>query len=242
MNPSLIINSIALLFSELRSAETIGRTLISPAVSGKYFMRNEGTLVFEPGQSNSMLDVNLTPDIGSSSPFPKCFQIVLLGPKVDARIDKAYGTANITLVSDAESQAIWGLADQLHQPLDEDILNRVPHNINMNVATENMEEQLSAVVHLIEKLKDTRGFSHFTEVTEDFAFSLLTDVTCGSPSEKSKTILDSCPYLSILALHWYPQQINALLLLSCCSVPLAAGLRLQGEKGLEAVLSSGPWA
>lgn len=25
---------------------------------------------------------------------------------------------------------------------------------------------------------------------------------------RSKTILDSCPYLSILALQWYPQQIN----------------------------------
>lgn len=25
---------------------------------------------------------------------------------------------------------------------------------------------------------------------------------------RSKTILDSCPYLSILALHWYPHQIN----------------------------------
>lgn len=25
---------------------------------------------------------------------------------------------------------------------------------------------------------------------------------------RSKTILDSCPYLSILALHWSPQQIN----------------------------------
>ena len=34
------------------------------------------------------------------------------------------------------------------------------------------------------KRKDTRGFSHFTEVTESFAFSLLTDVTCGSPGEK----------------------------------------------------------
>lgn len=34
------------------------------------------------------------------------------------------------------------------------------------------------------KRKDTRGFSHFSEVTEDFAFSLLTDVTCGSPGEK----------------------------------------------------------
>lgn len=25
---------------------------------------------------------------------------------------------------------------------------------------------------------------------------------------RSKAILDSCPYLSILALHWYPQQIS----------------------------------
>lgn len=34
------------------------------------------------------------------------------------------------------------------------------------------------------KRKDTRGFSYFAEVTKDFAFSLLTDVTCGSPGEK----------------------------------------------------------
>ncbi|XP_008827569.1 adhesion G-protein coupled receptor V1 [Nannospalax galili] len=222
---------------ELRSAETIGRTVISPAVSGKDFVSTEGTLVFEPGQRNAVLDIILTPETGSLNPFPKRFQIVLFDPKGGARIDKVYGIANITLVSDADSQAIWGLADQLHQPLDEEILNRVLHNINMKVATENTDEQLSAVVHLIEKIttegknqafsiesrtllyeilcalinpkrKDTRGFSHLTEVTEHFAFSLLTDVTCGSLGEKSKTILDSCPYLSILALHWYSQQIN----------------------------------
>ncbi|XP_073933195.1 adhesion G-protein coupled receptor V1 isoform X3 [Castor canadensis] len=222
---------------ELRSAETVGRTLISPAISGKDFVKTEGTLVFEPGQRNAMLDVTLSPETGSLSPFPKRFQIVLFDPKGGARIDSVYGTANITLVSDADSQAIWGLADQLYQPLDEDILNRVLHNISIKVATENTDEQLSAVMYLIEKItvegrsqafgiesrtlfyeilcalinpkrKDTRGFSHFTEVTEDFAFSLLTDVTCGSPGEKGKTILDSCPYLSILALHWHPRQIN----------------------------------
>ncbi|XP_054434571.1 adhesion G-protein coupled receptor V1 [Pteronotus mesoamericanus] len=222
---------------ELEGAETMGRTLISPAISGKDFVRTEGTLVFEPGQRNTILDVILTPETGSVNPFPKRFQIVLFDPKGGARIDKVYGTANITLVSDADSQAVWGLADQLQQPLDGDILNRVLHSISMKVATENTEEQLSAVLHLIEKItvegknqafsienrnlfyeilcalinpkrKDTRGFSHFTEVTENFAFSLSTDVTCGSPGEKGKTILDSCPYLSILALHWYPQQIN----------------------------------
>ncbi|XP_042811947.1 adhesion G-protein coupled receptor V1 [Panthera leo] len=222
---------------ELRSAEKIGRTLISPALSGKDFVRTEGTLVFEPGQSNTILDVILTPDTGSLNPFPKRFQIVLFDPKGGARIDKVYGTANITLVSDADSQSFWGLADQLQQPLDGDILNRVLHSISMKVAMENTDEQLSAVIHLTDKItvegksqafsvenrnlfyeilcalinpkrKDTRGFSHFIEVTENFAFSLLTDVTCGSPGEKSKTILNSCPYLSILALHWYPQQIN----------------------------------
>ncbi|ELW52331.1 G-protein coupled receptor 98 [Tupaia chinensis] len=222
---------------ELRSAETIGRTLMSPAISGKDFVRTEGMLVFEPGQRNTVVDVILTPETGSLNPFPKRFQIVLFAPEGGARIDKVYGTANITLVSDADSQAVWGLADQLHQPLDDGILSRVLHSIHMKVATENTDEQLSAVVHLVEKVtvegrnqafstenrslfyeilctlinpkrKDTKGFSHFTEVTENFAFSLLTDVTCGSPGEKSKTILDSCPYLSILALHWYPQQIN----------------------------------
>ncbi|XP_076995276.1 adhesion G-protein coupled receptor V1 [Tamandua tetradactyla] len=222
---------------ELRSAETIGRTLISPAISGKDFARTEGTLVFEPGQRNSVLDIILTPEAGSLNPFPKRFQIVLFDPRGGARIDRVYGTANITLVSDSASQAVWGLADWLHQPLDDAILSRVLHDINLKVATENTDEQLSAVLHLIDKItvegknqvfsiesrnlfyeilcalinpkrKDTRGFSDFSEVIENFAFSLLTGVTCGSPGEKSKTIFDSCPYLSILALHWYPQQIN----------------------------------
>uniref|UniRef100_A0A8C3XBP1 Adhesion G-protein coupled receptor V1 n=1 Tax=Catagonus wagneri TaxID=51154 RepID=A0A8C3XBP1_9CETA len=232
-----LMMSVKFSTQELRSAETIGRTLISPAISGKDFVRTEGTLVFEPGQRNMVLDVILTPDTGSLNPFPKRFQVVLFDPEGGARIDKVCGTANITLVSDADTQAFWGLADQLQQPLDGEILTRVLHSISVKVATENTDEQLSAVMYLLDKVtiegkkqplsiesrnlfyeilcalvnpkrKDTKGFSHFTEVTENFAFSLLTDVTCGSPGEKSKTILDSCPYLSILALHWYPQQIN----------------------------------
>lgn len=137
----------------MRSAETIGRTLISPAISGKDFVRTEGTLVFEPGQRNTVLDVILTPETGSLNPFPKRFQIVLFNPKGGARIDQAYGTANVTVVSDADSQAVWGLADQLQQPLDGDILNRVLHSISMQVATESTDEQLSAVMHLIDKVK-----------------------------------------------------------------------------------------
>lgn len=131
----------------------MGRTLISPALSGKDFVRTEGMLVFEPGQSNAILDVILTPEIGSLNPFPKRFQIVLFNPKGGARIDQMYGTANITLVSDADSQSFWGLADQLQQPLDGDILNRVLHSISMKVAMENTDEQLSAVMHLIDKVR-----------------------------------------------------------------------------------------
>ena len=116
-------------------------------------MRTEGTLVFEPGQRNTILDVILTPDTGSLNPFPKRFQIVLFDPKGGARIDKVYGTANITLVSDADSQSFWGLADQLQQPLDGDILNRVLHSISMKVAMENTDEQLSAVIHLTDKVR-----------------------------------------------------------------------------------------
>lgn len=118
-------------------------------------MRTEGTLVFEPGQRNAVLDVILTPDTGSLNPFPKRFQIVLFDPEGGARIDKVYGTANITLVSDADSQAFWGLAEQLQQPLDGEILMRVLHSISVKVATENTDEQLSAVMHLIDKVRSS---------------------------------------------------------------------------------------
>jgi G-protein coupled receptor 98 len=115
-------------------------------------VRTEGTLVFEPGQKSAVLDVVLTPETGSLNKFPKRFQIVLFDPKGGARIDKVYGTANITLISDADSQAVWGLEDLLHQPLHEDILNRVLHNLNLRVATESTDEQLSAVMLIMEKV------------------------------------------------------------------------------------------
>ena len=137
----------------MRGAETIGRTLVSPAISGKDFVRTEGILIFEPGQRTTVLDVILTPETGSLNPFPKRFQIMLFDAKGGAGVDKVYGTANITLVSDADSQAFWGLADQLQQPLDGDILNRVLQSISAKVATENTDEQLSAVLHLIDKVR-----------------------------------------------------------------------------------------
>ncbi|NXL95351.1 GPR98 protein, partial [Alectura lathami] len=222
---------------ELQKPETIGRTIISPAVAGQDFARSEGLLTFEPGQRNKFLDVTLTPKTASLNPFPKRFQVVLSNPTGGARVDDVYGIANITIVSDLDSLPFWGLIDQLHQPLDDTILHRVLQNLNAKVATETTEEQLTAVMHVIDKVtdvgekqlltdksrslfyeilctlaspkrKDTQGYSLLAEVTEKFAFSLLTGIMCGSPGERGKNILDSCPYIAIMAHNWYPQQIN----------------------------------
>ncbi|XP_061478182.1 adhesion G-protein coupled receptor V1 isoform X3 [Rhineura floridana] len=222
---------------ELMRPEAVGHIMISPAISGQDFTRSEGTLSFESGQRNAVLDIILTPDTGSLNPFPKRFQAVLFNPTGGARVDDIYGTANITIVSDSNSQAVWGLTDQLSQPLDDIILNRVLHYLNIKVVTESTEEQLAAVMHIIDKIisegekqaltdtnrsllyeilcalanpkrKDTRGYSFLADVTEKFAFSLPVGVMCGLQGERGRTILDHCPYIVIKAHHWYPQQIN----------------------------------
>uniref|UniRef100_A0A674GVY7 Adhesion G protein-coupled receptor V1 n=1 Tax=Taeniopygia guttata TaxID=59729 RepID=A0A674GVY7_TAEGU len=222
---------------ELQKPEPIGQTFISPAVAGQDFARSEGLLTFERGQRSAFLDVTLTPKTGSLNPFPKRFQVVLSNPTGGARIDDVYGISNITIVSDLDSLPVWGLIDQLHQPLDDTILHKILQNLNVKVATEATEEQLTAVVHIVDKVadvgekllltdksrslfyeilcalaspkrKDTQGYSLLAELTEKFAFSLLTGLKCGSPGERGKNILDSCPYIAIMAHNWFPQQIN----------------------------------
>ncbi|NWV12723.1 GPR98 protein, partial [Ptilonorhynchus violaceus] len=222
---------------ELQKPEPIGRTFIYPAVAGQDFARSEGLLTFQHGQRNAFLDVTLTPKTASLNPFPKRFQVVLSNPTGGARVDDKYGISNITIVSDLDSLPVWGLIDQLHQPLDDTILHRILQNLNVKVATETTEEQLTAVVHIIDKVtgigeellltgksrslfyeilcalaspkrEDTQGYSLLAEVTEKFAFSLLTGIKCGSIGERGKNILDSCPYIAIMAHNWFPQQIN----------------------------------
>ncbi|NXF82786.1 GPR98 protein, partial [Sclerurus mexicanus] len=222
---------------ELQKPEPIGRTFISPAVAGQDFARSEGLLTFEHGQRNVFLDVTLTPKTESLNPFPKRFQVVLSNPTGGARVDDLYGISNVTIVSDLDSLPVWGLIDQLHQPLDDTMLHRILQNLNVKVATEITEEQLTAVVHIIDKVtgvgekqlltgksrslfyeilcalaspkrEDTRGYSLLAEVTEKFAFSLLTGIKCGSAGERGQNILDSCPYMAIMAHNWFPQQIN----------------------------------
>ncbi|XP_075449203.1 adhesion G-protein coupled receptor V1 isoform X3 [Ascaphus truei] len=229
--------SVGYIMQELKKAEMIGHTVISPAVPGYDFVKSDGILTFESGQRNTVLDITLTPETGSLNPFPKRFQVLLVDPSGGAKVDTLYGTANVTILSDSASQSTWGLIDQLNQPLEESVLNRVLQNLNNKAGAEVSEEQLGAMIHIMEKITtegenqvlsdqsrilfydtlcslaspdrlDTRGYSPLIEVAEKYAFSLLTEVNCGSPGEKGKTIFDTCPHISISAYHWYPQQIN----------------------------------
>ncbi|XP_078070005.1 adhesion G-protein coupled receptor V1 [Mustelus asterias] len=222
---------------ELRKAELVGQTIVMPAIAGMDFVKSEGILTFQPGQSSVALDLILTPEQASSNPLPKRFQVVLYNPTAGTQLDKDYSTANITIVTDATSQFLWGLVDQLYQPLDDDLINQILQKLQNKINIEATGEQLSAVINVFEKViqegekrpisdttrellyhnlcalldptrKDTKGFSQLAEVTETFAFSLLTDVECGSPGQRGKTVLDTCQHLTIKSYHWYPQQIN----------------------------------
>ncbi|XP_056394317.1 adhesion G-protein coupled receptor V1 isoform X2 [Hyla sarda] len=229
--------SFAYIIMELKRPEVIGHTVVYPAVTGQDFVGSEGKLTFEPGQKNIVLDISLTPGTASLNPYPKLFQVLLVDPTGGAKIDKLYGTANITILSDSSSQFTWGLLDQLHQPFDEVILNRVLQTLNNKAGAEFTQEQLGATMSILDKVTregekqvlseesrilfydilcslanpdrlDTRGYSPLVKIAEVYAFSLLTGVTCGSPSIRGKTHFDTCPYISISAYHWYPQQIN----------------------------------
>ncbi|XP_063151499.1 adhesion G-protein coupled receptor V1 [Candoia aspera] len=222
---------------ELLRPEALGRVIISPAISGQDFIASEGTLYFESEERNALLGITLSPKTRYINLFPKRFQVMLFNPTGGARVDSIYGIANITIVSDSNSQAVWGLTDQLFQPLDDTILNPILQHLNIKVVTESTEEQLAAVMYIIEKVisegekqaltdqnrnllyeilcalanpkrKDTQGYSFLADITEKFAFSLLVGVMCGSQGERGKTILDHCPYMVITSHHWYPQQIN----------------------------------
>ncbi|XP_053330924.1 adhesion G-protein coupled receptor V1 [Spea bombifrons] len=229
--------SVGYVIQELKRPEMAGHTLISPAVAGRDFVKSEGRLSFKPGQGNLVLDITLTPEIGSLNPFPKRFQVLLTDPSGGAKVDKLYGIANITILSDSSSQSTWGLIDQLHQPYDENIFNRVLQTLDNKAGVEVSEEHLGAMTNIMEKITregeihilsdqsrilfydilcsladpqrlDTLGYSPLIEIAEQYAFSLLTGVKCGSLGEKGKTIFDTCPHISVSAYNWYPQQIN----------------------------------
>uniref|UniRef100_UPI0037E7935A adhesion G-protein coupled receptor V1 n=1 Tax=Semicossyphus pulcher TaxID=241346 RepID=UPI0037E7935A len=218
---------------ELPRGEVVGPTIIRPAKTGMDFPKQEGMLTFDVGLRNTSLDIYLTPDLASALPTPKRFQVELYNVTGGARVHPQFGLANVTLVSNAASEAVWVLLDQLHQPLNSTILNQVLQGLINKVATPLTREQMTAVFDALGKVLaeaeraplhessrnltydllcalanpsrvDTRGLSHLAEVAERFAFSLLT----GSQCEIRGTILETCPYMTISSFQWYPTQIN----------------------------------
>ncbi|MCI4392676.1 hypothetical protein PGIGA_G00148550 [Pangasianodon gigas] len=222
---------------ELPKAESIGPTLIWPAVADVDFVMASGELTFDIGQHSAGLDITLTPSVGSSNPTPKRFRVILSEATGGARVHPVYGMANVTLVSDTEAQAVWALLDQLHQPLDETLINRVLQGLINKVSVDMTHEQMTAVLDAAGKIlseaeqtplkdsshaltydllcalakpsrKDTQGLSYLATVAERFAFSLVSDTPCSTDGQRGKT-LDTCPYFTITAHHWYPTDINA---------------------------------
>ncbi|XP_047184912.1 adhesion G-protein coupled receptor V1 [Scophthalmus maximus] len=218
---------------ELLREEVVGPSVIWPAKAGMDFPKQEGRITFDVGHRNTSLDIYLTPELASSLPTPKRFQVELYGATGGARVHPQFGLANVTLVSNAASEAVWVLLEQLHQPLGPTLLNQVLQGLINKVTTPLTREQMTAVLELLGKVLeeaertplqessrnltydllcalanpsrlDTRGLSHLAEVAERFAFSLLT----GSQCEIRGTILEACPHMSISAFQWYPTQIN----------------------------------
>uniref|UniRef100_A0A8K9V586 Adhesion G-protein coupled receptor V1 n=1 Tax=Oncorhynchus mykiss TaxID=8022 RepID=A0A8K9V586_ONCMY len=219
--------STATNITEVPRAEAVGPTLIWPAVAGMDFLKEEGQLTFDLGQRSIGLNITLTPDQASSNPPPKRFHVELYGASGGARVHPEYGLANVTLVSGTEAQAVWVLLDQLQQPLDTTILDRVLQALLSKFTAQLTLEQLTAVLDaertpIADSSRgltydllcamanpsrvDTGGLSQLAEVAERFAFSLLTHSQCGAQAQR--TILDTCAYISISSYHWYPTQIN----------------------------------
>ncbi|XP_041856249.1 adhesion G-protein coupled receptor V1 [Melanotaenia boesemani] len=218
---------------ELPREEMVGPYVIWPAKEGMDFPKQEGQVTFDVGLHTTSLDIYLTPDLASSSPTPKRFQVELYNPTGGASVHSQFGLANVTVVSNAASEAVWVFLDQLHQPLDPTILNTVLQGLKNKVVSPLTREQMTAVLEALERVLaeadqaplkessrnltydllcalanptrvDTRGLSHLAEVAERFAFSLLTHNQC----EIMGTALETCPYMTISAFQWYPTQIN----------------------------------
>ncbi|MED6250420.1 Adhesion G-protein coupled receptor V1 [Ataeniobius toweri] len=218
---------------ELSGEEMVGPYVIWPAKEGMDFPKQEGQVTFEAGTHITTLDIYLTPDLASSSPTPKRFQVELYSPTGGASVHSQFGLANVTLVSNAASQSVWGLLEPLHQPLNPTIINQVLQGLKTKFTSSLTREQMTAVLQTLGKVLaeaeqtplhsssqnltydllcvmanpsrvDTRGLSYLAEVAERFAFSLISHVQC----EIVSTVMETCPFMTISAFQWYPTQIN----------------------------------
>lgn len=145
---------------ELLKAESIGPTLIWPAVADVDFIMASGELTFDIGQHSAALDITLTPSVGSSNPTPKRFRVILSDATGGARVHPVYGMANVTLVSDAEAQAMWALLEQLHQPLDETLIDRLLQILINKVSVDMTHEHMTAMLDALGKVRMSMWICH----------------------------------------------------------------------------------
>lgn len=130
----------------------LGPVIIYAAKSGIDFPEQEGMLTFGVGQHNTSLGIFLIPDLTSSAHTPKRFQVELYNATGGAKVHPKFGMANVTLVSNVASQAVWALLDQLHQPLGPNIFNQVLRGLIDKANTPLSHEQMAAVFEALEKV------------------------------------------------------------------------------------------
>lgn len=131
----------------------VGPYVIWPAKAGMDFPKQEGEITFDVGQHLTSLVLILTPDQASTSPTPKRFQVELYNPTGGASVHPQFGLANVTLVANAASEAMWVLLDQLHQPLDPTILNPVLQGLQNKIMSRLTGEQMTAVFEALGKVR-----------------------------------------------------------------------------------------
>lgn len=131
----------------------MGPSIIRPAKAGEDFLKQEGRLTFDVGNHNTSLDIYLTPHLASSLPTPKRFQVELYNATGGARVHPQFGLANVTLVSNAASEAVWVLLGQLHQPLQPAILDQVLQGLSNKVTQPLSREQMTAVLEALGKVR-----------------------------------------------------------------------------------------
>lgn len=138
----------------------VGPFTIQPAKAGTDFPKQEGQLTFDVGKRNTSLEIYLTPDGASSLLTPKRFQVELYSATGGATVHSQFGLANVTLVSNAASEAIWVLLDPLHQPLDPPTLNLVLQGLINKVSPPLTNEQMIAVFEGLGKVSPNIWFLH----------------------------------------------------------------------------------
>lgn len=132
----------------------MGPSKIQPAKAGEDFREQEGQLTFDVGNHNTSLIIYLTSHSASSLPTPKRFQVVLYNATGGTRVHPQFGLANVTLVSNAASEAVWVLLDQLQdEPLRPATLDGVLGGLSSKVTQPLSPEQMTAVLEALGKVR-----------------------------------------------------------------------------------------